>query len=115
MARRAGRAGKGTKKRTPRKGTLPQFGAVWVAPTLVLIAAAVTLLLDRETGVLPLLELRGEASRIEARVDALEDDRERLRARVIALRTDPLEVEALAREQLGMVRPDEVVLRLGAD
>ena len=108
----------GAKRRRPARPGPGRMGlsGLWIAPALVVAAALTTLLLDRETGIVPLAKLGGEVSRIETRMEALAAERGRLRARVVALQTDPLEVEALARERLGMVRPGEVVLRLtGAD
>jgi cell division protein FtsB len=114
--RRKGKHG-AERRRPARPGPEgPGLSGLWIAPALVVAAALAILLLDRETGIVPLASLRGEVSRIEARVEALAAERGRLRSRVVALQTDPLEVEALARERLGMVRPGEVVLRLaGAD
>ncbi len=105
------------RRRPPRPGSgWTGLSGLWIAPALGVAAALTTLLLDRETGIVPLLGLGGEASRLELRVEALVAERARLRARVVALQSDPLEVEALARERLGMVRPGELVLRLaGAD
>ena len=114
--RRKGRHG--AKRRRPARPGPGGRGlsGLWIAPALVVAAAIVTLLLDRETGIVPLASLGAEVGRLEARVEALAAERGRLRSRVVALQTDPLEVEALARERLGMVRPGEVVLRLaGAD
>ncbi len=87
---------------------------LWIGPALVVGIAAATLVLDGRTGLVPLVDLRGEVSRLEADVRALERERDSLRLRARALKTDPLEVEALAREDLGMVRPGEVVIRLAA-
>ena len=87
---------------------------LWIGPALVVGVAAATLVLDGKTGLVPLVELSREVSRLEADVRALERERDALGARARALKTDPLEVEALARENLGMVRPGEVVIRLAA-
>lgn len=108
---RKGRKRRGS-QRARSASRRPPLRSLWIAPGLVVAAALATLLVDRETGIVPLLELRAEAARVESQVEALEADRERLRARVVALQTDPLEIEALARERLGMVRPGERVVRL---
>ena len=102
-------------RRAQQKGRGVSAWAVrlWLAPLLVLAAALVTLALDTQTGLVPLVELWREAGRVEAEVRALETERDTLRARALALKTEPIEIEALARERLGMVRPGEVVLRLG--
>jgi cell division protein FtsB len=85
---------------------------VWIGPALVVGVAAATLALDGKTGLVPLVDLWSEVSQLQDDVRDLEAERDALRERARALKTDPLEVEALAREDLGMVRPGEVVLRL---
>lgn len=81
-----------------------------VIPALMLVAAGVSLALDRELGLHPLLEMRAEVARHRERVDALERERGELLLRIRGLRSDPLAVEAAAREHLGMVRPGEIVI-----
>jgi cell division protein FtsB len=49
---------------------------------------------------------------IEGRIRALEEENERLRRQVTGLRSDPDQVEKLAREDLGLVRPDEIVFEI---
>jgi cell division protein FtsB len=81
------------------------------APLLALLGCAAILLLDLETGLLPLFRLADEVERTRGRVEQLERERARLRSRVQRLRGDPAALEAVAREQLGMVRPGELVVR----
>jgi cell division protein FtsB len=50
-------------------------------------------------------ELRGEIVQIEGEIDALEEQRDRLRE-------DPVTLERVAREELHMVHPDDVVVVL---
>jgi cell division protein FtsB len=50
-----------------------------------------------------------------ARVDDLRIQTLRLAAQIDRLKTDPRAVEAWARENLGMVRPGEIVLRIKPD
>ena len=63
---------------------------------------------DLETGRSREAELRQQVRESEARVESLE-------ARVERLREDPATVEKLAREELLMARPGEVVILLPAD
>ena len=83
---------------------------VW-APVLAVLAAAAILGFDRETGILPILELRSQLGRASERVLRLEQERQRLTQRVQGLRSDPFHIESVARSKLGMVRPNEVVVR----
>jgi cell division protein FtsB len=50
--------------------------------------------------------------RVEERIRILEEENERLQLQVAGLRSDPYQVEKLAREDLGMVRPDEVIFEI---
>ena len=49
---------------------------------------------------------------LRSRVDAAEQRVALLRERIGRLRDDPLTLERLAREELGWVRPDDVVIVL---
>jgi len=112
---------KKAKKRSLRKTPLrkTRTGGFWsrrsallVPPAVALVAAGGLLVADRETGLLPLLSVRAEVGAQRAVVEELARQRSRLRERVRLLRNDPLEIEAAAREGLGMARRDELVVRL---
>jgi hypothetical protein len=49
---------------------------------------------------------------VEKRIEALEVENERLREQVSGLRSDPYQIEKLAREDLGLVRPDEIIFEI---
>jgi cell division protein FtsB len=85
--------------------------AAWLAPATALVTAGALLLLDGDTGIGSLLEISRRVERAEARLEAARAERARLVREVKALRSDPFELEVVAREQLGMVRPGEIVLR----
>ena len=87
--------------------------------TLGLLVAIVTVAasaLVGSDGVKRLLLLRAERQELgEDAVRRLQDNAA-LRAEIARLRSDPKYLELLARERLGLVRPDEMVYRfLGAD
>ncbi len=78
-----------------------------------LIAAATMLnSLFGERGISGLLKAREEHARLVREVEALETENARLSDQIRALRSDPLVVERLARETLGMARPGEIVLTI---
>jgi cell division protein FtsB len=83
--------------------------------TLLLLAfaalAAGHLLLD-PGGLSKTLRLREDCESLERENGRLEAGNERLRREVKALADDPAELERAAREELGLVRPGEVVFRL---
>ncbi len=58
--------------------------------------------------------LRGQLDDLRAEQAALRTKNARLATEVEALRTDPKAIEAHARDELGMVYPGELVLRLEA-
>lgn len=81
---------------------------------LLLAAAALAaghLALDPE-GLSKTLRLREDCESLERSNDELRAETERLRREVMALADDPAELERAAREELGLIRPGEVVFRL---
>ena len=75
---------------------------------MTLAALVLTLVSDRG-----LLEVRTKAARlleIEQQIQELEAENSSLVEEIRTLRTDPLEIERRAREELKLVRPGEVTL-----
>lgn len=58
---------------------------------------------------------RQQERRIEGEIAATEQRIDRLRGRIERLRDDPATLERLAREDLGLVRPGDVVIVLPAE
>lgn len=74
------------------------------------VVAAVVLILGPEG--LPRLEtLRGELAYVKRSNGSLHREIEHLRWEIRALRTDPSEIERVARDELGMLRPDEMIFQ----
>lgn len=89
--------------------TLPRPHPGWiVAGVLALLLGAA---LFGDNGVLHLWQLRGEVESLHRDVQALEAENERLSRAITELRNDPSALERIAREELGLVRPGERVLR----
>jgi len=82
-----------------------------LGPGLSLIAALALLLADSETGLVPLAMLEEEVQAQRDRVEELREERQELVQQVRALRVDAFAIEAVAREQLGMARPGELIIR----
>jgi cell division protein FtsB len=84
---------------------------------LAIVAAAgvstalVAAILFGSRGLLRLRTLTTEEAAIKQRIGGLLLENQRLRTQLHALRTDDRYVERLAREQLGFVRPGDVVYR----
>jgi len=83
-------------------------------PSLVVLGVLVLLVgaaIFGDTGILHLRRLRAEVDALHRDVQGLEAENERLSRALAELRTDPAAVERIAREELGLVRPGERVLR----
>jgi cell division protein FtsB len=85
------------------------WGPSWVVAGVlaVLLGAAVF----GDNGFLHLRRLRSEVEALHRDVQALEAENERLSRAITELHTDPTAMERIAREELGLVRPGERVLR----
>jgi cell division protein FtsB len=58
---------------------------------------------------------RGREAELEAKVEATEERIEALERRIRRLREDPLMLERLAREELGLVEEGDVVIVVGEE
>lgn len=77
------------------------------------IACGVCVLLvsvGSEHGLPGLIKAREQARRLAADVAALQAENAALRVRIEELRNDPAVIERVARRDLGLARPDEVVV-----
>ena len=74
--------------------------AIWSRPSL-----------PRKRGALHLWRLRGEKNRIDEQNYRMQRDNEALRQKVSRVRHDNHYLEKLAREELNMARPGEVIYR----
>lgn len=78
----------------------------------LIVAATILNSLFGERGILGLWKARQEYENLLREVEGLEAENDRLSAQIQALRHDPLVVERLARETLGMAREGEIVLTI---
>jgi cell division protein FtsB len=77
----------------------------------VLLKLLLSLLLS-DMGIFTLLDLHRTRRDLDQEIADLREKNAALTDQVHALRSDPVYIEALAREELGMVRPGEQVYRL---
>lgn len=90
----------------------PRFRTIlWVLGGILLTV----LTLSGLKGYRDLREARGREAAVEKEIDLARQRVEALRNRVEEERDDPVALEHLAREDLGMARPDDVVLVLPKD
>jgi cell division protein FtsB len=78
---------------------------------LAIVAVATSVVFGAH-GVTHLMRLRTERRELGETAFALLERARQLRGDITRLRTDDRALEALARRQLGLVRPDETVYRL---
>jgi cell division protein FtsB len=81
----------------------------WIVVGALFVLAVMAIFGDN--GALALRRLRGEVSTLVREVRALEAKNERLSRAIGELQNDPAVIERIAREELGLVRPGERVLR----
>src|SRR5262245_21386648 len=65
-----------------------------------------------ERGFFEVYKYNRHLEQLETRIRTLGEENERLRIQAVGLRSDPYQVERLAREDLGLVRPDEMIFEI---
>jgi len=102
----------------PESPSLGEHGLRRKAAFLASILAVIALVVGALFGDRGLLQLAAQKERSRALAQQLQDLREEnrtLEAEIGALRTDPRAIERLAREQLGLARPGELVFVIRDD
>jgi cell division protein FtsB len=89
--------------------SLPRRWPLYLIGSLIVLLSLVTIIGER--GALHLWRLRGEKSRLDEQNYRLQNENEALRQRVYRIRNDDDYLEKVAREELNLVRPGEVVYR----
>ncbi len=81
----------------------------WVLGTVIALVALVVGSVFGDRGILNLVEKRRRVDELHGEIEGLRSENAQLAAEIAALRTSPRAIERLAREQLGLARPDETV------
>jgi cell division protein FtsB len=82
-----------------------------LALALILILASSLLnALFGDRGFIELLKAHQDLQSLEQEIATLEAETQQLLEEVRALKTSPIAIERLAREQLGLTKPDELIL-----
>ena len=77
----------------------------------VTVLGIVLVLIDEKSGVAEWQRLRSELAVSQARIEELSARAETLREQITELEQDPFAVERAIREELGLVRPGERLVR----
>jgi cell division protein FtsB len=94
---------------TPLRFRLPRRWLIYLLTVAIVLLSVVTVVGER--GAVHLWRLRGEKNRLDEQNYRLQKENEALRQRVARIRNDNRYLEQLAREELNMVRPGEIVYR----
>ena len=87
----------------------------WVLGTAIAVIALVVGSVFGDRGMLNLVEKRRQVEALRAELEGLRGENARLAAECEALRGSPRAIERLAREELGLARPDETVFLIRAE
>lgn len=88
---------------------LPRRWALYLLGSFILSLCVLTAVGER--GVLHLWRLRGEKAKLDEQNYRLQKENEGLRERISKLRNDNFYLEKMAREELNLVRPGEIIYR----
>ena len=94
---------------------LPKIPQRWVIYAFVALFLSLSLFtIFGERGMVHLWRLRGEKKKLSERYFRLQTENEIFRERIYKLNHDNLYLEKVAREELGLVRPGEIVYRFSS-
>ena len=68
-----------------------------------------------DKGLLRIVELKQDKSKIEARLSDCKGDNEKLKREIVALKSDRRYLESIARKDFGLVRSNEVIYLFAQD
>ncbi len=63
-------------------------------------------------GIPKILQLKRKLNNIDLRIEEMKEENTALQATIEKLRSDPLAIETIAREELGMAQPGETIYQL---
>ena len=86
-----------------------------VLGTVIVLLALVVGSIFGDRGLLNLLQKREQVQTLRLEIEALRADNVQLVGKIAALKQSPRAIEQLAREELGLARPDETVFLIRED
>jgi len=88
-------------------------GLRWALTLLVLLVAMHGIFGDH--GYLAMRRARADVERLRSEVEQLDQQNQHLSGEVKALKSDPAAIERVAREEMGLAKPGELIFRLPDD
>ncbi|HXX44936.1 MAG TPA: septum formation initiator family protein [Candidatus Acidoferrales bacterium] len=80
------------------------------------LAGGLVLLLIQDVlgthGVLAMRRAQKEAARVQQEIDRVNNENRQLQDHVKALKSDPQAIERIAREEIGLARPGEIIFKI---
>lgn len=102
------------RKAKPKK--LPEPQSFWSRYALTILGLAVLLLAIHDIfgnhGLLAMRRTQSQIQELHGEIDRLNKENSDLNHQVQSLRTDPKTVERIAREEMGLARPGEMIFKL---
>lgn len=95
---------------SPAQTSRPDRGRLNLWP-LALVALLLGFALFGDRGILHMMKLSTQKATLSEELAEFEDQNEKLREEISALRSDRRYIERIARTELGMVRDDELVFQ----
>lgn len=93
-----------------------QFGKFTRQYGRILLALCVAALLVHDVfgphGFLAMQRTKNEIARVQADLDRLNQENEKLAEEVKALKSDPHKIESIARDELGLAKSGEVIIKI---
>jgi cell division protein FtsL len=96
------------REETPRSEPRTRMRA-WVLGTIIALVALAVGSVFGDRGILNMVGEREKIEALRGELDGLRAENARLAAEIKDLRQNPRAIERLAREELGLARPDETV------
>ncbi|HUL15150.1 MAG TPA: septum formation initiator family protein [Terriglobales bacterium] len=93
-----------------------RLGAVWQQYGRAILAVLVVALLVHDVfgthGFLAMQRTKKEMEQVQTDLDRLNKENQQLAEDVKALKTDPHKIESIARSELGLAKPGEVIIKI---
>ena len=78
---------------------------------LIIVSLILVIFIVGDVGLINLISARHRIERLEKKIDVLKAENTALQSKISKLKTDPFEIEKIARERYGYIRPGDKVYR----